>query len=576
MGAQISKVKCMLLPAQSGKTRKVQELIKRYSELAKLFRDGDFNVFISANNRLLVSQTTKRMTDDLVGDAAAGDDDSTTEDADDVIDGGVLSWTCGSKNKISANDLALQAFLGDVGMVILCANKRRVTYLSEMISTLQRMLQRTPSFSKRINIWIDEADASSGIWSKFQHVLDYPIVNQVTMVSATYSPGFFKKFPIPIMPFKVTHPDCYRCLKDSVVIVEDIASEDACDYAKQVLAKYPEIVRPGACVFMPADKKRDSHYALRDLLLPMGFVVLILNGETKQIVFPDGRIIALDGYLTVTSDKDGKEVVPEEFNDVLAKIYKEEHLERYPFAITGRDCVERGVTFQSLPSVKKNHDGFLFNCSIMPPTVDACTATQTMARVFGNIGESPHYAPPTIYSNSETIAKVRRYEEISLNLARLVYEEGLEGEAVTKALLDRAADPEKDAVWNVPTVNKFDTFEEAMEYTKKIKTDAGERHRSAKMPTVESDGFILSSTTGRKRVLDCDTTLAEMKKWSKTANFDIKNDGPLKSAYSRLYIAYKDTTDNKSAVYIVRTITKKPLPRAAKVDEVAGANPFDE
>ena len=150
MGAQISKAKCMLLPAQSGKTRKVQELIKRYSELAKLFREGDFNVFISANNRLLVSQTTKRMTDDLIGATGGGgdDDDSTTEDADDVIDGGVLSWTCGSKNKISANDLALQVFLGDVGMVILCANKRRVTYLSEMISTLQRM-----PFSKRINIW---------------------------------------------------------------------------------------------------------------------------------------------------------------------------------------------------------------------------------------------------------------------------------------------------------------------------------------------------------------------------------------------------------------------------------------
>lgn len=434
MGAQISKAKCMLLPAQSGKTRKVQELIKRYSELAKLFRDGDFNVFISANNRLLVSQTTKRMTDDLVDAAGGDDDDSTTDEADDVISGSVFSWTCGSKKKTSANDLAMQVLLGDVGMVILCANKRRVTYLSELIGALNRV----PLFSKRINIWIDEADASSGIWSKFQHVLDYPIVNQVTMISATYSPGFFKKFPIPIMPFQVTHPDCYRCLKDSIVIAEDFASEDACDYAKKVLAKYPEIVRAGACVFMPADKKRETHYALRNLLRPMGFVVLILNGETKQIVFPDGRIIPLDGYLTVTFDKDDNPVVPEEFNDVLAKIYKEEHLDRYPFAITGRDCVERGVTFQSLPSVEKNHDGFLFNCSVMPPTVDACTATQTMARVFGNIGESPHYAPPTIYSNSETIAKVRRYEEISLNLARIVYEEGLEGETVTKALLDRA------------------------------------------------------------------------------------------------------------------------------------------
>jgi len=574
MGAQISKVKCMLLPAQSGKTRKVQELIKRYSELAKLFRDGDFNVFISANNRLLVSQTTKRMTDDLVGDAAAGDDDSTTEDADDVIDGGVLSWTCGSKNKISANDLALQAFLGDVGMVILCANKRRVTYLSEMISTLQRMLQRTPSFSKRINIWIDEADASSGIWSKFQHVLDYPIVNQVTMVSATYSPGFFKKFPIPIMPFEVTHPDCYRCLKDSIVITEDFASEDACDYAKQVLAKYPEIVRPGACVFMPADKKRETHYALRNLLRPMGFVVLILNGETKQIVFPDGRIIALDGYLTVTFDKDGSAVVPEEFNDVLAKIYKEEHLERYPFAITGRDCVERGVTFQSLPSVKKNHDGFLFNCSIMPPTVDACTATQTMARVFGNIGESPHYAPPTIYSNSETIAKVRRYEEISLNLARLVYEEGLEGEAVTKALLDRACggagradepaadDAEAKAPRATLNEDDFDSewapevpgewFSTEAEVLREWKKMGG---RGAALKTNE-DGFLVCSTTGAARVIRQEE-IEKFRGGKKTANMPAASKLKVGETNFRRYVAYRDVADKTTAVFCVHKITRR-------------------
>ena len=553
----------MLLPAQSGKTRKVQELIKRYRELAKLFREGDFNVFISANNRLLVSQTTKRMTDDLIGATGGGgdDDDSTTEDADDVIDGGVLSWTCGSKNKISANDLALQVFLGDVGMVILCANKRRVTYLSEMISTLQRM-----PFSKRINIWIDEADASVGIWSKFQHVLAYPIVNQVTMVSATYSPGFFKKFPIPIMPFEVTHPDCYRCLKDSIVIAEDFASEDACDYAKKVLAKYPEIVRPGACVFMPADKKRETHYALRDsVLLPLGFVVLILNGETKQIVFPDGRVIPLDGYLKVTFDEKDNEVVPEEFNDVLAKIYKEEHLDRYPFAITGRDCVERGVTFQSLPSAEKNHNGFLFNCSVMPPTVDACTATQTMARVFGNIGESPHYAPPTIYSNSETIAKVRRYEEISLNLARIVHEEGLEGEAVTNALLDRAcggagrADDEGAAAAPRATLKEddFDSewsewFHTEAEVLREWKKMGG---RGAALKT-NAAGFLVCSTTGAAKVVKKEE-IDKFRTGKKTANMPAASKLKVGESNCRRYVAYRDVTDKSTAVFCVHKIVRK-------------------
>jgi hypothetical protein len=61
MGSEQSKCKCLYLPAQSGKTRKIEELIKEY-KLGELFDPVDINIIISANSKLLVEQTKTRIT----------------------------------------------------------------------------------------------------------------------------------------------------------------------------------------------------------------------------------------------------------------------------------------------------------------------------------------------------------------------------------------------------------------------------------------------------------------------------------------------------------------------------------
>ena len=102
MGSAKSKLKCLYLPAQSGKTRKVEELIKAYRAIHECFGDGDVNIFISANNKLLVKQTEVRMTNDLATESEEGANDA-------VITAGVFSWTCGDKEcNISPTDLAFR------------------------------------------------------------------------------------------------------------------------------------------------------------------------------------------------------------------------------------------------------------------------------------------------------------------------------------------------------------------------------------------------------------------------------------------------------------------------------------
>jgi hypothetical protein len=411
MGANASKLKCLYLPAQSGKTRKVEELIEGYTLVASGFGDGDINIIISANNILLVEQTKTRMVTDLATPKKGA--------SDAVIRGGVFSWTCGTKaSNISPTDLAFN-LLSEVEMVVLCAHPVRMKYL---YTTLQR-LSACPLFTKKINIWIDEADKSIHLWQKYdKDVLSLPAVNQVTLVSATFDSVFKKYKNLQVMGFSVTHPECYRCLKDAVKIADDYASERAYDYVRHVMLKYrAELVRPGLRAFIPGEMTKDSHDLIADFLhKELNFVVIIINGIRKEILVPGGGVIDLRHYLTMSNDD-----LPEELSSQLSKLYKDNRWERFPLAITGYLCVQRGVTFQCGPK-EDVHDGFLFDYGVIPPIANKADAYQVTSRLFGNIGHLPSYKPVHIYTTSRMIEIVKKQESIAVNLARMVEEQGIE------------------------------------------------------------------------------------------------------------------------------------------------------
>jgi len=71
---------------------------------------------------------------------------------------------------------------------------------------------------------------------------------------------------------------------------------------------------------------------------------------------------------------------------------------------------------------------------------------------------------------------------------------------------------------------------------------------------MDDAGFYLSSTTGKGKRVTYNEVMT-LKKGKKTATLDWQELGVGKSA-SRLYVAYKDTTDPASAVFIVRRLTR--------------------
>jgi len=406
MGAFASKLKCIYLPAQSGKTRKMEDKIKEYTLLAAGFGDGDINIIISANNILLAKQTEARMHADMVVDDA-------------IIQGSIFSWTSGTKaSNISVRDLTYRIIYEGIEMVVVCAHPARLKYLNDMLT----LLSASPHFKKNINVWIDEADKSINLWQKYASVLSLASVNQVTLVSATFDSVFKKYGALQVMGFYKTHPECYRCLKDAVKLADDYASESAYDYVRHVmLDNRKELVQPGLCAFVPGDMTKKSHDLIADFLhTELGFVVIIINGTRKEILVPGKSAIDLRHYLTVGPDGE----MPPEFSYQLAKLYKDNKWERFPLAITGFYCVERGVTFQSLPK-EGVHNGFLFDYGIIPPINCKAEAYQTMARLFGNLGDHPMYRKVRIFTTSRMIDIVENQETIAVNLGRIVQEQGI-------------------------------------------------------------------------------------------------------------------------------------------------------
>jgi hypothetical protein len=90
---------------------------------------------------------------------------------------------------------------------------------------------------------------------------------------------------------------------------------------------------------------------------------------------------------------------------------------------------------------------------------------------------------------------------------------------------------------------EFDSFEDAKKWAHRIQEK-----------TKNEDGFLLSSTTKGVEVLSYDAVMG-MKAGKKTANMPWSS-LEIGKTIDRLYVAYKDTSDVDSAVFVVRRLTR--------------------
>lgn len=450
MGSLNSKVQCLLRPGQSGKTRKIQELIREYEGYADLFLGPGttpLNIVVTSNNIALSEQTTVRMNHDLYETESVESDEDQIADAQ--VTGNCFSWTSGSKGmKVSEGDLFSLIVRQKVAMIVCCANKRRLTYIFRLL----QMLNDYPLYRPRINVWIDEADASIKLWSN--PTLDItllPNVTCVTLVSATFNSILKKYERLRIMGCAETHPEMYHRVADCIQEADSSALgartevndrvHSSADYLAAVLAKHPEWNAPGTKMFAPGNHVQSSHDENATFLVKRGFAVLILNGNEKAIRLPYGLLpIRLE---------DTRSDEPEEIGVQVARLYRERKLKQFPFAVTGHMCVGRGLTFQN--------EHFLFDVGVIPFINDPAMAYQTACRMAGNIKKIPGYRPSTIVASPKMLQTILRQEMFAVNLARIVHERNLEDVGIDE--FNEAAGEERSGVSDYALSPTFETSE---------------------------------------------------------------------------------------------------------------------
>jgi hypothetical protein len=523
MGSSTSKVECIWLPGQSGKTRKMMERITALESVAEHDRDKYLNILISANNRSLVDQTETRMNNELFLDEE-------DEQADAKIEGSCFKWHSGLKaNNITVGDLADKIKEDEVTMVVCCAHAKRLVYICQLLTNLEK----SKNFKKKINIWIDEADASIKLWSKPElDVTGLVKVEKVTLVSATYD-SILKKFgQIRVLPCLETTLPMYHRVQDCIIIAEDIAADSASDYLERVIKRHrADLVKPGVCLFAPGDIERVTHEEIAKFLSSEGFSVVIINGVRKEIIIP-GRTkpISLEPYVDIETG------APEEIGKIIAKIYHDNDLHEMPFAITGHLCIGRGITFQN--------DQFLFTHGILFDIPNKADAYQTACRLAGNIKNYESYAPSTLFTTSKMMEVVCQKENTAIGIARHIAEEGIThvDMEMIKCLYGGKKSPVRDddflAEWK-----EFSTLAEAK--AKGYGDDFAKKKKD--------DGFYYSSFTGSAKKLPYDE-ITRAKAGKKTAN--MPTDMEVGGVRQRFYVGYRNPEDSSSAVFVVRSLMR--------------------
>jgi len=435
-----SKLSCMWLPAQSGKTRKCEESISeelnREDEIRELVDlNGDdedenveksiLNIIICSNNKALVNQTTSRMKEnvydkiseseqdendfenDTDSDSDSDNESQITSDAKIVND--VFAWHSGLKNnRKTPSDLTVAILKKEIKMVIICANKIRLKYLYEFIDALEKI----GCFKLKINIWIDEADESIKLWNQpcFNRIISFKKVSKITLISATFD-NVVKQFgKIKVIPYAESYSkETYHKTSDSEIIEENyvVLKKNSSNYLSYIINKYEnELCIPGIRLFAPGNTNKKSHDEIATFLKSKGFVVVKINSNEKVVIHPNGDKIDLKEYLNSED--------PVEIGKILSGIYISNGYFNYPYAITGLNCLGRGITF--------NDDKFIFTHGIIPPISNKATAYQVCSRTNGNIKHLSNYLIPKLYMTSSTKDKIFEQENLAITISMRVHE----------------------------------------------------------------------------------------------------------------------------------------------------------
>ena len=380
-------------PEQSGKTFvMIQQIIKdlRDHSLTRIV----INIILCDNNLLLTKQTSKRVSEDL---------------SKEIEINGVsyLEFSSHSRTEYRNPDAVVGAIIRKgIHNILCCTNGTRVEDIYGIICDLNKsQFTMDQLFFK---IWLDEADKFTGfIDSTF-----IPLVEEfdnvgVYCITATPKKLFDRYHNINVFPLENTTCPKYHGWEDNDIRFVD--SGAICDsFVKYVLDNLgKDHIQPGTKWYIPAEYKKDSHIAVKDVCVKSGFAVIIVNGDGIKLFLPDGEMILYK--------KDN------ELNTIIQTAYMVYELHKYPFAITGNVCIGRGLSIMS--------EGFMMDYGILSSCHNQQEASQNSGRLKGKIKLWDNYKAPIVFTTEKFNKVAVEWERKSRGLAELAFKKEAEGKS---------------------------------------------------------------------------------------------------------------------------------------------------
>ena len=391
--------KCTLLtkPEQSGKTfLMLQKIVEDFSEEPREDGKKNVNFILCDNNLLLVLQTSERLNCDK--ELRQFKNSETGEI--------YVEFSSSKRTNTNTSDSVFRLITtGVIQNIICCSNGRRCEDIFKIMNDINKVSYMKDRF--HFNIWFDEAD-------KFINLIDDYMLRAIenfdnlSFYPITATPEKIIKFfrEINIWPIENPTLDNYHGWNDNnITLYDDNITSKNDLFVELVLKSNTCEIKPNTRWFIPASNSKKSHLAIKDICRKFGFATMIINGDGIIVYLPDGRIIECE-----------KNEMPD---TLIPKIYNEYKLYQYPFAITGYQCISRGISISS--------NEFMLSHSIMPLKMyNKSELSQIAGRMKGNQKGWSNYKVPKVYCSIKFNKLAKQLEEKTIKLAKIAFEEDWE------------------------------------------------------------------------------------------------------------------------------------------------------
>lgn len=426
--------KCTLLtkPEQSGKTfLMLQKIVEDFSEEPREDGKKNVNFILCDNNLLLVLQTSERI----------NNDEELFRFKNIETDEIYVEFSSSKRTKSNTPDSIYRLITTEaIQNIVCCSNGRRCEDIFKIMQDINKISYTKDRF--HFNIWFDEADKFINIINEymleaienFENLSFYPITATPERII-----DLFKE--INIWPIQNPTLEIYHGWNDNNITQYDnnIAKNNVL-FIEHVLKNNVSEIKPNTKWFIPANNLKKSHLEIKDICRTFGFSTMIINGDGIIVYFPDGKVD--------TPEKYDKNDMPD---ILIAKIYNDLKLYQYPFAITGYQCISRGISISSKQ--------FMLTHAIMPLKINNKNElSQIAGRMKGNQKGWECYKVPNIYCSIDFNKTAKLIEEKTIKLAKIAFEK--DWKTVTKEKFKMI---EKDFYY-YEHINPFTSYLDALKY----------------------------------------------------------------------------------------------------------------